>query len=58
MLFVSWRVTGLDRSLGFYTAVGYAELGRTEAGDGLASCSSILPASPPCCRANASPRPW
>ncbi|MFB7746263.1 hypothetical protein [Streptomyces sp. NPDC056132] len=34
MLFVSWHVTGLDRSLGFCTAVGHAELGRTEAGDG------------------------
>ncbi|MCT9113591.1 VOC family protein [Streptomyces mirabilis] len=29
-LFVSYRVTDLDRSLGFYTAVGYTELG----GDG------------------------
>jgi lactoylglutathione lyase len=33
-LFVSYRVTDLDRSLGFYTALGYAELGRVEAGDG------------------------
>ncbi|MFD5722870.1 VOC family protein [Streptomyces sp. NPDC127036] len=33
-LFVSYRVTELDRSLGFYTALGYIELGRVEAGDG------------------------
>ncbi|WP_344263242.1 VOC family protein [Actinomadura napierensis] len=33
-LFVSYRVTDLDRSLGFYTALGYAELGRVEIGDG------------------------
>ena len=33
-LFVSYRVTDLDRSLGFYTALGYAELGRVEPGDG------------------------
>ncbi|MFJ9118902.1 VOC family protein [Streptomyces sp. NPDC102394] len=33
-LFVSYRVTDLDRSLGFHTALGYAELGRVEAGDG------------------------
>ncbi|MEU0031302.1 VOC family protein [Streptomyces sp. NPDC006335] len=33
-LFVSYRVTDLDRSLGFYIALGYAELGRVETGDG------------------------
>ncbi|MFF0078664.1 VOC family protein [Streptomyces canus] len=33
-LFVAYRVTDLDRSLGFYTALGYAELGRVEVGDG------------------------
>ncbi|WP_053846344.1 VOC family protein [Streptomyces sp. NRRL B-24085] len=33
-LFVGYRVTDLDRSLGFYTALGYAELGRVETGDG------------------------
>ncbi|MET8082259.1 VOC family protein [Streptomyces sp. NPDC005303] len=33
-LFVSYRVTDLDRSLGFYTALGYGELGRVEVGDG------------------------
>ncbi|MFI0541911.1 VOC family protein [Streptomyces sp. WSLK1-3] len=32
-LFVSYRVTDLNRSLAFYTALGYAELGRVEAGD-------------------------
>jgi lactoylglutathione lyase len=39
-LFVSYRVTDLDRSLDFYTAVGYAELGRVDTGDG--SCLVIL----------------
>lgn len=33
-LFVSYRVTELDRSLAFYTALGYVELGRVEPGDG------------------------
>ncbi|KUM84671.1 MULTISPECIES: VOC family protein [Streptomyces] len=33
-LFVSYRVTDLARSLGFYTALGYTELGRVEVGDG------------------------
>jgi lactoylglutathione lyase len=33
-LFVGYRVTDLDRSLGFYTALGYVELGRVEPGDG------------------------
>jgi lactoylglutathione lyase len=33
-LFVSYRVTDLDRSLGFYTALGYVELGRVDVGDG------------------------
>ncbi|MDL4814049.1 VOC family protein [Actinomadura opuntiae] len=32
-LFVSYRVTDLDRSVGFYTALGYTELGRVETGD-------------------------
>lgn len=32
-LFVSYRVTDLDRSLAFYTALGYTELGRVEIGD-------------------------
>ncbi|MFD8307791.1 VOC family protein [Streptomyces sp. NPDC059690] len=33
-LFVSYRVSELDRSLGFYTALGYAELGRVEGPEG------------------------
>ena len=33
-LFVSYRVTALDRALAFYTALGYGELGRVEIGDG------------------------
>jgi lactoylglutathione lyase len=33
-LFVSNRVTDLERSVGFYTALGYGVLGRVEAGDG------------------------
>ncbi|KND37231.1 VOC family protein [Streptomyces acidiscabies] len=39
-LFVSYRVTDLDRALGFYTALGYTELGRVEIGDG--ACLAIL----------------
>lgn len=33
-LFVSYRVTDLERSLRFCTALGYGVLGRVEAGDG------------------------
>ncbi len=33
-LFVSYRVTDLERSLRFHTALGYGVLGRVEAGDG------------------------
>jgi lactoylglutathione lyase len=33
-LFVSYRVTDLDRSLGFYSALGYAELGPVDVGHG------------------------
>ncbi|MFJ6079778.1 VOC family protein [Streptomyces sp. NPDC092369] len=33
-LFVSYRVTDLDRSLAFYVALGYAELGTVDPGDG------------------------
>ncbi|WP_328685293.1 VOC family protein [Streptomyces sp. NBC_00343] len=33
-LFVSCRVTDLDRSLALYAALGYGELGRVETGDG------------------------
>ncbi|MGW4024939.1 VOC family protein [Streptomyces sp. NPDC005009] len=32
-LFVSYRVTDLTRSLDFYTALGYVELGRVDTGD-------------------------
>ncbi|MET8468906.1 VOC family protein [Streptomyces sp. NPDC006422] len=32
-LFVSYRVTDLDRSLAFYSTLGYVELGRVVAGD-------------------------
>jgi lactoylglutathione lyase len=31
--FAAYQVTDLDRSLGYYTALGYVELGRVEAGD-------------------------
>jgi lactoylglutathione lyase len=33
-LFVSYRVTDLDHSLAFYTALGYVEVGRVGPGDG------------------------
>jgi lactoylglutathione lyase len=33
-LFVAYRVTDLARSLEFYTALGYVELGRVEGGEG------------------------
>jgi lactoylglutathione lyase len=33
-LFVAYRVTDLDRSLAFYSALGYGELGRVEVGEG------------------------
>ncbi|WP_210583289.1 VOC family protein [Streptomyces sp. GESEQ-35] len=33
-LFAAYRVTDLDRSLRFYAALGYVELGRVEVGDG------------------------
>jgi lactoylglutathione lyase len=33
-LFVAYRVTDLDRSLGFWTALGYVELGKVDGGDG------------------------
>jgi lactoylglutathione lyase len=32
-LFVSYRITDLDRSLAFYSALGYVELGRVDLGD-------------------------
>ncbi|NEB33536.1 VOC family protein [Streptomyces sp. SID14446] len=45
-LFVSYRVTELDRSLGFYTALGYIELGRVEAGDGARLVTLKFPDEP------------
>lgn len=33
-IMVAYRVAGLDRSLVFYTALGYVELGRVEGVDG------------------------
>ncbi|MER7176997.1 VOC family protein [Streptomyces mesophilus] len=39
-LFVSYRVTELDRSLTFYTGLGYVELGRVDTGEG--NCLVIL----------------
>jgi lactoylglutathione lyase len=33
-LFVAYRVTDLDRSLAFYNALGYVELGRVDLGGG------------------------
>ncbi|MDI3405164.1 VOC family protein [Streptomyces cavernicola] len=33
-LFVSYRVSDLDRSLAFYTALGYVALGRVDIGEG------------------------
>lgn len=33
-LFVAYRVTDLDRSLGFCTTLGYVEPGRVDVGDG------------------------
>jgi lactoylglutathione lyase len=34
-LFVAYRVTDLDRSLGFYTALGYVEVGSGAIGEGV-----------------------
>lgn len=45
-LFVSYRVTDLDRSLGSYTAFGYSELGRVEVGDGASHIILIIPHEP------------
>ena len=45
-LFVSYRVTDLDRSLGFYTALGYAELGTVNTGDGARLAILKFPAEP------------
>ncbi|MFF6988999.1 VOC family protein [Streptomyces sp. NPDC010273] len=45
-LFVSYRVTDLDRSLGFYTALGYGELGKVEIGDGARLVILAFPGEP------------
>lgn len=45
-LFVAYRVTDLDRSLGFYTALGYAELGRVELDDGTRLVHLKFPGEP------------
>ncbi|WP_328539747.1 VOC family protein [Streptomyces sp. NBC_00344] len=45
-LFVAYRVTDLDRSLGFYTALGYVELGRVEGGDGARLAILQFPGEP------------
>ncbi|MBT2401505.1 VOC family protein [Streptomyces sp. ISL-96] len=45
-LFVAYRVTDLDRSLGFYTALGYVELGRVEPGDGARLAILKFPGEP------------
>jgi catechol 2,3-dioxygenase-like lactoylglutathione lyase family enzyme len=47
-LFVAYRVTDLDRSLDFYTALGYIEVGSVAGGDGgrLALLKSLRLARP------------
>jgi lactoylglutathione lyase len=45
-LFVAFRVTDLERSLGFYTALGYGELGRVEPGDGSRLAILAFPGEP------------
>ncbi|MEJ3658387.1 VOC family protein [Actinomycetes bacterium KLBMP 9759] len=45
-LMVAIRVTDLDRSLGFYAAIGYAELGRITTGDGGTLAVLELPDEP------------
>ncbi|MBT2481830.1 VOC family protein [Streptomyces sp. ISL-94] len=45
-LFVAYRVTDLDRSLGFYTALGYVELGRVEPGAGARLAILKFPGEP------------
>jgi len=44
-LVAACRVTGLDRSPGSCTALGYVELGRVEAGDGTRLVILKFPAS-------------
>lgn len=45
-IIVGVRVTDLDRSLGFYTALGYEELGRVATGDGGSLVMLKFPAEP------------
>ncbi len=45
-LFVSYRVTDLDRSLDFYFALGYAELGRINADHGVHLAILHFPGEP------------
>ncbi|MEW1825519.1 VOC family protein [Streptomyces sp. NPDC088196] len=45
-LFVSYRVTDLDLSLGFYTALGYVELGRVDIGNGARLVILSFPGEP------------
>ncbi|KUN20170.1 glyoxalase [Streptomyces antibioticus] len=45
-LFVSYRVTDLARSLAFYTALGYAELGRVDLGGGARLVLLTFPGAP------------
>ncbi|BCK54991.1 VOC family protein [Nocardia wallacei] len=45
-IFVAFRVTDLDRSLDFYTALGYVELGRVEPGDGVRLVILRFPGEP------------
>ncbi|WP_328309209.1 VOC family protein [Streptomyces sp. NBC_00442] len=45
-LFVSYRVADLGRSLGFYAALGYVELGRVDVGDGARLAILKFPGEP------------
>lgn len=45
-LFVSYRVTDLDRSLDFYTGLGYVVLGRIDAGEGARLVILAFPGEP------------
>ncbi|AZP15054.1 hypothetical protein EJC51_02235 [Streptomyces aquilus] len=45
-LFVSYRVSDLARSPAFYTALGYAELGRVELGGGARLVLLTFPGEP------------
>ena len=45
-LFVAYRVADLDRSLDFYTALGYTELGRATLDDGVRLAFLKFPKEP------------